>query len=104
MLRLLRCGSGWALRSVSSLEDRGKAIAERLKDTDGCNVTLLVAGGLLTWIWVTDAVGDTSFNLIGQLYQSTWIKLEASNLQQIGLLIPPGSGDHPGFVCCGLAG
>jgi hypothetical protein len=29
---------------------------------------LLFAGGILTWIWATDAIGDTAFSMIGQLY------------------------------------
>jgi MFS family permease len=52
----------------------------------GAMFSLLVAGGLLTWIWVTDAVGDTSFNLISQLYPLYLSKLGEQNVAQIGLL------------------
>jgi DHA1 family multidrug resistance protein-like MFS transporter len=48
--------------------------------------SLLVAGGLLTWIWVTDAIGDTAFNLIGQLYPIYLADIGGLNLEQIGLL------------------
>lgn len=48
--------------------------------------TLLFAGGLLTWIWVTDAVGDTSMNLIGQLYPIYLSDVGRLNVEQIGLL------------------
>jgi MFS family permease len=48
--------------------------------------SLLVAGGILTWIWVTDAVGDTSFNLISQLLPIYMKELGGMNLEQIGLL------------------
>jgi MFS family permease len=47
---------------------------------------LLIAGGILTWIWVTDAIGDTAYNLTGELlpiYLSTHGQL---TLEQIGLL------------------
>jgi MFS family permease len=47
---------------------------------------LLFAGGLLTWIWVTDAVGDTSFNLIYQLYPLYLSEIGEQNVAQIGLL------------------
>jgi MFS family permease len=47
---------------------------------------LLFAGGLLTWIWVTDAVGDIAFNLIGQPYPIYLAEVGRQNLEQIGLL------------------
>lgn len=48
--------------------------------------TLLFAGGLLTWIWLTDAIGDTAFNLIGQLYPIYLKEIGHLNLEQIGFL------------------
>ena len=48
--------------------------------------SLLFAGGILTWIWVTDAVGDTAFNLIGQLYPIYLSEVGNLNVAQIGLL------------------
>jgi MFS family permease len=57
-----------------------------LKTQMGAMFGLLIAGGLLTWIWVTDAVGDTAFNLIGQLYPIYLEQIGGLNLQQIGLL------------------
>jgi MFS family permease len=57
-----------------------------LKTQMGAMFGLLLAGGLLTWIWVTDAVGDTAFNLIGQLYPIYLEKIGGLNLQQIGML------------------
>ena len=48
--------------------------------------SLLIAGGILTWIWVTDAVGDTAFNLIGQLYPIYLSEVGNLNVAQIGLL------------------
>jgi MFS family permease len=48
--------------------------------------TLLLAGGVLTWIWITDAIGDTSFNLIGQLYPIYLSDNGQLNVAQIGLV------------------
>jgi MFS family permease len=48
--------------------------------------SLLLAGGVLTWIWITDAIGDTSFNLIGQLYPILLSDIGQLNVAQIGLL------------------
>ncbi len=47
---------------------------------------LLFAGGILTWIWVTDAVSDTSFNLIGELFPIYLSKIGKLTFEQIGLL------------------
>lgn len=47
---------------------------------------LLFAGGILTWIWITDAVCDTSFNLIGQLFPIYLSDIGRLTVEQIGLL------------------
>ena len=47
---------------------------------------LLIGGGVLTWIWVTDAVGDTSYNLIGQLFPIYLSEIGKLNVQQIGIV------------------
>ena len=47
-------------------------------------LAMLIAGGILTWIWVTDAVGDTSSNLIGQLFPIYLSDIGKLNLEQIG--------------------
>jgi MFS family permease len=56
------------------------------KNQVGAMFTLLFAGGILTWIWVTDAVGDTSSNLIGDLFPIYLQKIGALNLSQIGIV------------------
>ena len=68
-----------------------KRAAERptlsgLKTQMGAMLLLLLSGGLLTWIWITDAVGDTAFNLITQLYPIYLAETGGLNLAQIGLL------------------
>lgn len=47
---------------------------------------LLFAGGILTWIWITDAVSDTSYNLIGQLFPIYLSDIGKINVAQIGIV------------------
>jgi MFS transporter, DHA1 family, multidrug resistance protein len=47
---------------------------------------LLLAGGVLTWIWITDAINDTSFNMIGQLYPIYLSEVGKLNVAQIGFV------------------
>ena len=46
---------------------------------------LLFAGGILTWIWVTDAINDTAFSMIQQLYPIYLSDIGGLNVAQIGL-------------------
>ena len=48
--------------------------------------TLLFAGGIITWIWVTDAIGDTAANMIDQLTPIYLSDIGALNVEQIGYL------------------
>ena len=48
--------------------------------------TLLLAGGIITWIWVTDAIGDTAANMIDQLTPIYLSEIGRLNLEQIGYL------------------
>jgi len=57
-----------------------------LKLQMGGMFALLFGGGILTWIWITDAIGDTSFNLIGQLYPIYLSDIGGLNVEQIGWL------------------
>lgn len=63
-----------------------KPTMARLKTQLGAMFGLLFAGGILTWIWVTDAIGDTAFNLIGELYPIYLSEIGGLNVQQIGWL------------------
>jgi MFS family permease len=47
---------------------------------------LLFAGGLLTWIWITDAISDTSYSLTGELFPIYLADIGQLTLEQIGLL------------------
>lgn len=57
-----------------------------LKARLGAMFALLLTGGILTWIWVTDAIGDTAYNLIGQLYPIYLSEIGGLNVEQIGWL------------------
>ncbi len=47
---------------------------------------LLFAGGILTWIWITDAIGDTAFNMIGELFPIYLSDVGNLTVEHIGLL------------------
>lgn len=47
---------------------------------------LLFAGGILTWIWLTDAIGDTSFSLTGELYPIFLTSVGKLTIEQVGYL------------------
>ena len=47
---------------------------------------LLFAGGILTWIWITDAIGDTAFNMIGELFPIYLSDVGKLTVEHIGLL------------------
>jgi MFS family permease len=47
---------------------------------------LLFSGGILTWIWISDAIGDTSFTLTGELFPIYLSRVGALSVVQIGLL------------------
>jgi len=48
--------------------------------------TMLIAGGVLTWIWITDAINDIAFNMIGQLYPVYLTEVGGMNVEQVGFL------------------
>ena len=52
----------------------------------GAVFTLLFAGGIITWIWITDAIGDTAANMIDQLTPIYLSDIGALNVEQIGYL------------------
>ncbi len=47
---------------------------------------LLVGGGILTWIWITDAIGDTAFTLTGELFPIYLSQVGKLTVEHIGLL------------------
>lgn len=47
---------------------------------------ILFSGGILTWIWITDAIGDTSYSLTGELFPIYLSDIGNLSVEQIGLL------------------
>lgn len=47
---------------------------------------LLVGGGILTWLWLTDALSDMSFNMIDQLMPILLSDIGRLNVQEIGIV------------------
>ena len=81
----VRIWMGTAQR-FTSRKSADRPTLTRLKTQMGAMFGLLFAGGILTWIWVTDAIGDTAFNLIGQLYPIYLSEIGGLNIEQIGWL------------------
>ncbi len=68
------------------LKDPSKPTLSGFKEQLTAIFTLLLAGGVLTWIWITDAVGDTSSNLISQLFPIYLSNIGKLNVGQIGIV------------------
>jgi MFS family permease len=47
---------------------------------------ILFSGGILTWVWITDAIGDTSYSLTGELFPIYLSDIGKLTVEQIGLL------------------
>jgi MFS family permease len=80
-----RIWMGTAGRFASKRRPERPTLA-RLRLQMGGMFALLFAGGILTWIWVTDAIRDTAFNMIGQLYPIYLAEIGGLNVAQIGWL------------------
>lgn len=63
-----------------------KPTLEGFKTQVGAVFTLLFAGGIITWIWITDAIGDTASNMISQLTPIYFSDIGKINVEQIGYL------------------
>lgn len=66
--------------------DAQKPTLEGFKTQVGAVFTLLFAGGIITWIWLTDAIGDTASNMISQLTPIYFSEIGKINVEQIGYL------------------
>lgn len=56
-----------------------------LKNQMKAMLGLLTAGGIVTWIWISDAIGDTSFNLTADLFPIYLSDIGHLTIEQIGL-------------------
>jgi len=81
----LRVWMGTSARFAHRTGGEGPTLA-KLKAQMGAMFALLLAGGILTWIWITDAIADTAFNMIGQLYPVYLSDVGGLNVEQIGWL------------------
>ncbi|HCC78196.1 MAG: hypothetical protein A2X25_04670 [Chloroflexi bacterium GWB2_49_20] len=57
-----------------------------LKTTLLSVIGLLTAGGLVTWIFISDGVGDTTFNMVGQLFPLYLNNIVGISMTQLGTL------------------
>jgi MFS family permease len=57
-----------------------------LKTQMGSMFGLLFAGGILTWIWITDAIGDTSYSLTSNLFPIYLSDIGKLDVAQIGFM------------------
>ena len=64
----------------------GKLSLGSLKDNLGSMLTILLAGGLVTWLLITDGVRDIAFNLTGTLHPIYIEDVGGLSTTQIGLL------------------
>jgi len=67
-------------------KDISKPTFEGFKTQISAVVTMLLAGGIITWIWLTDAIGDTASNMISQLTPIYFSEIGRVNVEQIGYL------------------
>lgn len=67
-------------------KDAQKPTLEGFKTQISAVFTLLFAGGIITWIWLTDATIDTASNMINQLTPIYISDIGKINLEQIGYL------------------
>ena len=67
-------------------KDAKKPTFEGFKTQISVVFTLLFAGGIITWIWLTDAIGDTASNMISQLTPIYFSEIGGVNVEQIGYL------------------
>lgn len=67
-------------------KDAQRPTFEGFKSQVGTMFTLLFAGGIITWIWVTDAIGDTASNMISQLTPIYFSEIGGINVERVGYL------------------
>jgi MFS family permease len=78
----------WMATTMSSSTERvpEKLTVASLKSSVKLMFSMLFAGGLITWIFLTDGVGDIAFRLSGELQPIYFEKIAGLTIQQIGLL------------------
>jgi MFS family permease len=78
---------GMARRAARGQETHGQSLSlDNLKSNLGVMFGLLIAGGVITWILITDGVRDISFALSMNLFPVYMEQIAGFNLKQIGLM------------------
>jgi DHA1 family multidrug resistance protein-like MFS transporter len=78
----------WMATTMRSPEERGKASLsiQNFKKSIGTMASMIAAGGLLTWIFVADGIGDIAFRLSGEIQPLYLEKVAGISIEQIGFL------------------
>jgi MFS family permease len=82
---VVRIWMGLAVRFRPSREVRSLSIKRLVLDFKAILI-ILVSGGILTWIWITDAISDSTYNLIGDLLPIYMSRIGNLSVAEIGLL------------------
>jgi MFS family permease len=82
---VLRIWMATTMRSPQEKASGGLSVAT-FKTSLSTMAGMLLAGGVLTWIFITDGAGDIAFRLSGELMPIYLEKIGGITLQQIGLL------------------
>jgi MFS family permease len=78
--------AGRRAQSRSSEQPAEKPTFAGLKTSIGAMLGMLAAGGVMTWIFVSDGVRDVAFGMTGQLFPLYMENIRGITLVQIGLL------------------
>ena len=81
----LRIWMATTMRSPQEREPTALSIAS-FKSSMAVMLSMLVAGGVITWILVTDGIGDIAFRMSQELQPLYLEKIAGLSIQQIGLL------------------
>lgn len=78
----------WMARTMTPAEDTGADDLSwsSLKRSLGTMWGILVGGGVITWIFLTDGIRDTAFRLTGELQPLYLEQIGGLSLEQIGVL------------------
>jgi MFS family permease len=78
----------WMATTMRTPEEKGpaKLSIASFKTNMATMIGMILAGGVITWIFITDGVGDIAFRLSGELLPLYLEKIAGISIQQIGLL------------------
>jgi MFS family permease len=78
----------WMATTMDTDQDRDKEqlTFSSFKTNVRTMVAMILGGGVITWIFVTDGVRDTAFRLSGELYPLYFEQIAGLSITQIGIL------------------